>query len=369
MTVIAPPKRLSLKALPPKRLVALAVPLTLATVVGLLLWHEGRGADGTTPWEVLENIVITLMGEYPDKPKSPVGRVLQLLLLISGTFIFGAISGKISSIFVTRALRSETALSVFKDHIIICNWNDKAANIVAQLLEGSKDYPIDIVVVAASALIDGRIPAFLIARSGFSDRVHIVQDDPTHHATLERLCAPQAKAVILLADEDTEAPDEKNALIALAIKHLEHSPGEQKDIHVIAELVNFNRRRHLQEAGVDEVVSARDYSAGIMAQSAMFKNMSVVYQQLLTYSDDSNEFYFIEPARYPSELEGKTFAELSHWIRIYSVTHQADNPMLLIGVRRGSGEILLNPKPQSFERLAADDALVVMAFRKVDRID
>ncbi len=351
-----------------QRLIALALALTLAAVVGLLLWQEGRGANGITPWEVLENIVITLMGEYPDKPKSPVGRVLQLLLLISGTFIFGAISGRISALFVTRALRSETALSVFRDHIIICNWNDKAANIVAQLLEGSKDYPIDIVVVATSALVEGRIPAFLIARNGFSEQVHFVQDDPTHHATLERLYAPQAKAVILLADEETEAPDEKNALIALAIKHLEHIPGQQKNIHVIAELVNFNRRRHLQEAGVDEVVSARDYSAGIIAQSAMFKNMSVVYQQLLTYSDDTNEFYFIDPGRYPSHLWGKTFTELSHWISTYSAT-QTDNPLLLLGVRRGNGEILLNPRPQAFDRLAVDDALVVMAFKKVDHID
>ncbi|MFQ4139938.1 potassium channel family protein [Nodosilinea sp. PGN35] len=342
-----------------QRLIALAVAIAFTAVVGLLLWQEGRGTSGTVPWEVLENIVITLMGEYPDKPKSPVGRVVQLLLLIFGTFIFGAISGKISSVFVTRALRSEAPVSVFKDHIIICNWNDKAAGIIDQLVEGNKDNPIDIVVVAASVVAD---------RREFPAQVHFIQDDPTHHDTLEHLQASQARAVILLADEETASPDDKNALIALAVKHLEQTPGRQKDIHVIAELVNLRRRRHLQEAGVDEVVSARDYSAGIMAQSAMFKNMSVVYQQLLTYSDDSNEFYFIESGHYPSHLEGKTFAELSHWIRTYSVTHQADNPLLLLGVRRGSGEILLNPKPQSFERLATDDALVVMAFRKVDRI-
>ncbi|MBE9135878.1 NAD-binding protein [Nodosilinea sp. LEGE 07088] len=343
------------------RLIALIVVSMLAIAVSLLLWQESGPIS--PPWEVLENIVITLMGEYPDKPKSPLGRVLQLLLLISGTFIFGAISGKISSIFVTRALQSETALSIFKDHIILCNWNDKAAGIIDQLLEGNKADPIDIVVVSAAAVGEaGRDrPA--------SGRVHFVQDDPTHHATLERLQASQAQAVILLADEEAEAPDDKNALIALAIKHLEHIPGQQRDIHVIAELVNLSRRRHLQEAGVDEVVSARDYSAGIIAQSAMFRNMSVVYQQLLTYSDDSNEFYFIAPGQYPNHLWGKTFTELSHWVSTYSTTRQPDNPLLLLGVRRSNGDILLNPKAQSFDRLTADDALVVMAFRKIDRID
>ncbi|TVQ07613.1 MAG: potassium transporter [Leptolyngbya sp. DLM2.Bin27] len=339
-----------------QRLVAIAIALTLASVVALLLWQEGSRSG---PWEVLENIVITLMGEYPDKPRSPVGRVLQLLLLISGTFIFGAISGKISSIFVTRALLPETTVSLFSNHIILCNWNDKAAGIIDQLLEGNKNHPIDIVVVAAGPVAD---------RREFPSRVHFVQDDPTHHDTLERLQASSAKAVILLADEATESPDDKNALIALAIKHLEQIPGRQKDIHVIAELVNLRRRRHLQEAGVDEVVSARDYSAGIMAQSAMFKHMSVVYQQLLTYSDDSNEFYFIEPGRYPTALWGKTFVELNHWISDYS-NRQPDNPLLLLGVRRASGKILLNPKPEQFDRLSTDDALVVMAFRQVDHLD
>ena len=343
-----------------QRLIALGMVLFFAGVVGLLLWQEG-GSSGNSPWEVLENIIITLMGEYPDKPRSPLGRVLQLLLLASGTFILGAISGKISSIFVTRALLPETTLSLFKDHVILCNWNDKAAGIVDQLLEANKADPIDIVVVAA-AIID--------QRRDFADQhhIHFIQDDPTHHDTLERLQASQAKAIILLADEATESPDDKNALIALAIKHLEHIPGRQKDIHVIAELVNQRRRRHLQEAGVDEVVSAHDYSAGIMAQSAMFKNMSVVYQQLLTYSDSSNEFYFIDPGRYPMTLWGKTFAELNHWISDYSA-NQPDNPLLLLGVRRGSGEIFLNPKPEQFHRLATDDALVVMAFKKIDRID
>ncbi|MBD1917652.1 MULTISPECIES: hypothetical protein [Cyanophyceae] len=33
-----------------QRLIALAVALTLAGVVGLLLWQEGQGADGTPPW-------------------------------------------------------------------------------------------------------------------------------------------------------------------------------------------------------------------------------------------------------------------------------------------------------------------------------
>ncbi|MBD2258530.1 NAD-binding protein [Pseudanabaena sp. FACHB-2040] len=342
------------------RLGFIAVVLFLVGLILSLLWSEGAFTSRRIVWEVLEDAIITLMGEYPDKPETIAGRVIQLLLLVFGTLAFGAIVGRVSSFFVTRALHRKEAVKHFNDHIIICNWNEKAPAIVHQLLEANKGHPRDIVVISASEVED---------RSDLEERdeVHFIQADPTHHATLERLQASQAKAVILLADEESEGPDEKNALIALAIKHLEQIPGHQKDIHVVGELVKLDRRRHLKEAGVDELISARDYSSGIIAQSAVFKNMSVVYQQLLTYSDDSNEFYFIAPGRYPEHLQGRTFAELSRWISGYSACH-ADNPLLLVGVKLGNGEILLNPKQSHFERLAAVDSLIVMAFRNVERI-
>lgn len=341
-------------------IVASVLVILLLGLITLLLWSEGTFASRDAVWDSLENAIITLMGEYPDKPKTIVGRVVQLLLLIFGTFAFGAIVGKISSFFVARALQQENAMKQFSDHIIVCNWNEKAPAILGQLLEANQEHPRDIVVISASIVED---------QSDFEEQnhVHFIQADPTHHDTLARFQAPQAKSVILLADEASEGPDEKNALIALAVKHLEESPDRQKDIHVIGELVNLDRHRHLKEAGVDEVISARDYTAGIIAQSAVFKNMSVVYQQLLTYSDGSNEFYFIEPGCYPTHLQGKSFPELGEWVSEYSESH-ADNPVLLLGVKRGNGEMLLNPSKSQFERLAGDDSLIVMAFRQIQQL-
>ncbi|WOB43064.1 potassium transporter [Thermoleptolyngbya oregonensis NK1-22] len=337
-----------------------AIVLILISLIGLLLWSEGALTNREAIWETLTNAIITLMGEYPDKPRSFLGQILQLLLLIFGTFVFGAIVGKISSFFVTRALSKEKAMKTFKDHIILCNWNEKAPAIVHQLLEVGRNHRRDIVIISAS-IVEERADL-----EEFSN-IHFVQADPTHHATLEKFQASQAKSIILLADEDSEGPDEKNALIALAIKHLEQIPGRQKDIHVVGELVRPDRHRHLKEAGVDEIISARDYSSGIIAQSAVFKNMSVVYQQLLTYSDESNEFYFIEPGRYPEFLQGMTFVELSRWISEYSDAH-IENPLLLIGIKRANGDILLNPKRTQFNRLTEGESLIVMAFSNVDQI-
>ncbi|MEN9218907.1 MAG: NAD-binding protein [Gloeomargarita sp. DG_2_bins_126] len=332
-------------------------------VVGLaviiLLWSEGGFSDAATAWEILANVLVTLVGEYPDQPKTILGQVFQLILLLLGTFVFGAIVGKFSSFFVTQALLQEKNMQVFRDHIIVCNWNEKAPAVIHQLLQGNQKHPRDIVVISAAEIAQ---------KTDFDGHkyVHFVQADPTHHATLQKLCAPQAKAVILLADEETQGPDEKNALIALAIKHLEQNPGNQRNIHVVAELVQLDRYRHLKEAGVDEMVSAREYSSGIIAQSALFKNMSVVYQQLLTYTDDTNEFYFIEPGNYPVGWQGLSFGELAQAV---ARCGQPEQPLILVGIRRGNGDILLNPKRSQFQRLAPDDTLIIMAFQSVERLE
>lgn len=340
--------------------VSLAILFSLTVPIASLLWSEGALNSRRKTWEVLQSAVITLMGEYPDRPKTFTGQLAQLFLLVFGTFAFGAIIGSVSSFFITRAIGREKVMKSFNDHIIICNWNDKAPFIVRQLLEGNQNHPREIVIISAGAIAD---PGELSDRTD----VHFVQADPTHHATLEKLQAHLAKSIILLADRDTEGPDEKNALIALAIKHLESTPDRPRDIHVVGELVRLDRYRHLKEAGVDELISARDYSSGIIAQSALFKNMSVVYQQLLTYTDDTNEIYFIYPGKYPEHFIGKTFRELRARIDEYSDTDD-DRPVILLGVKRGDGEILLNPKRSRFDRLAANDSLIVMAFHNIDRI-
>ncbi len=327
-------------------------------VVVMLLWSEGGFADPATAWEIFTNVLITLVGEYPDKPKTILGQIFQLLLLLFGTFTFGALVGKFSSFFVTQALLKEKKMQIFNNHIIVCNWNEKAPVVIQQLLQGDQKQPRDIVVISAS-----EIPR----KAEFESQVHVhfFQADPTHHATLEKFFAPQAKAIILLADEDTQGPDEKNALIALAIKHLEHRPQSHQNIHVVAELVRLERYRHLKEAGVDEMVSAREYSSGIIAQSALFKNMSVVYQQLLTYTEDTNEFYFIEPGNYPVSWQGLSFGELTQQVTRFA---QPEQPLILVGIRRGNGDILLNPKRSQFQHLAPDDTLIIMAFQNIDRL-
>ncbi len=344
-----------------KKVLAIGGPiLFLLVLIGLLAWWEGAFSAWGAFLTVLETSLITLVGEYPDQPESPGGRVAQLLLLLSGTLVLGTIVGKISSLFVTSALHKEKKMPKFSNHIIICNWNSKAPSIIQQLLDATDSMHKDIVVVTATDVPE---------KEAFDDcdNVTFIQSDPSHHSVLASLNASKAQAIILLADPESAGPDEKNALIALAVKHLEEEPDENLNIHVVAELINPEHRRHLREAGVDEVVLFQDYSSGILAQSALFHNMSVVYQRLLTYSDDTNEIYFIGPGNYPADFIGRNFPELCQSIAQTNADN-GDNPVLLMGVKLADGEILLNPQKHRFHALGTGDSLIIMAFKPVDHI-
>lgn len=323
----------------------------------IIYLQEKDVSPEVTYFDELENSVIVVMGEYPDKPRSITARILHLILLAFGVLLFGTVVAKISSVFVTHALNTRRKMKKFKDHIIVCNWNDNAENVIRQLIDSNLGSGLDIVVMSPEPVEDeGFIEDF--------DNVYFAQRDPTQHSALLELNAHHARCVILMADLKCPSPDDKNALIALAVKHLEED--KKIDVHVVAELVNMDRKRHLLEAGVDEVVCSMGFTAGVIAQSALFKKMSEVYERLLSYSGETNEIYFIPPGKYPADFIGKDFQTLNKMVNERRPAND-ENPFLLLGVKQDE-QIKLNPKKENFDGLEKDDSLIVMAFSHVEQI-
>ena len=67
--------------------------------------------------------------------------------------------------------------------------------------------------------------------------------------------------------------------------------------------------------------------------------------------------------KYPTHFIGKTFEESAE---LFNQNRITDNPVILLGIRRGV-EVILNPKKDNkkkatFERIEEGDALIVMAY-------
>ncbi len=240
-------------------------------------------------------------------------------------------------------------------HIVICNWHARADRIIKELHSPLAAPETDIIIITERAINEQELRL-----SPEYEKVFFVESNPTLHDVLRRARAHVASSVIILTDDEHSDPDAKTALIALALARLTRELPQKP--HVIAEVMNHHKIQHLLDAGVDEWVCSHDYGLGILAQSALYGKLSEVYQQLLTYSSETNEIYMVDEVHYPHSFFGKSFNEVAD---ILNHQKHAENPAILLGVKRAE-HVILNPKPGEFDHFQSGDFLIVVAFDPPD---
>ncbi len=241
-----------------------------------------------------------------------------------------------------------------KEHIVICNWNNRAIDVIKELYNA--DSHLEITILTDIEIKDTKE---LYKKEEFK-RVHLATGDPAFHDRLETCKVYEALSVIILANEMSQDPDAQSALIALAISKVckEH---KKEHPHIVAEALNHRKKYHLYDAGVNEVVCAVDYGMGLLSQSALHPGLTKVYDKLLSYSGDTNELYIIRTKDVPSAIKGKTFAEASE---IINKNRDEKSPAILIGLMR-DGEPTLNPK-KGKDEIKDSDNLIVLSYTMPD---
>ena len=332
---------------------ALFAAFILLSVV-LLYIIEKKAAPDLTFFDAFSMTLVLLLGEYGETPLTEIGKFITLIDFVAGTFVVVTVIGKVTASFVK--LRLEGAMpKELEKHIVICNWNNRGDRIIKEIHAPLGDPNREIIVICEQAVNERE----LRAHEAY-EKVYFIRSDPTLHDVLKRARAHLAKSVIVLADDESSDPDAKTALIALAITMLEKSLPRKP--HIIAEVVNHRKIQHLIDAGVDEWVCATDYGLGIIAQSALYSKLSDVYQQLLTYSKETNEIYLVAPEFYPQDFVGMRFDELAANLNAY---RDPENPAILLGFKRDE-KVILNPRADETGALRQGDSLVVMAFDRPD---
>lgn len=294
-------------------------------------------------------------------PVTTGGKIISLFVFIIGAGIMVVVTAKIASIFIRHELKEVKMPKEIQKHIAICNWNDRGDRIIKELHSPQAEPETEIIVITPKDVNETEL-----RKSPAYKRVFFVKSDPTLHDVLRDSRVHLAKSVILLADEGSPDPDAKSALITLAVTKLSR---EDEKPYIVVEVMNHRKTQHLKDAGADEVVCATDYGLGILAQCALHQKLSVVYDNLLTYSDESNEIYIVEGENFPKALVGKTFVEAAQLL--YS-NRDPINPAILIGVRR-NGRTILNPletwsghSEEKFEKFVEGDALIVLSYDPPD---
>jgi hypothetical protein len=138
---------------------------------------------------------------------------------------------------------------------------------------------------------------------------------------------------------------------------------------LVAEVANHRRIDLIREAYGErsvEAICAEDYAVGLMAQTAIYPKLAKVYDDLLDYSDDTNEIYMIDWNEMARELKGLikdgiNFEDLAE--KLYDSSIEA-NPVVLLGYKRGEN-LYVNPKKvDKANYLMEGDSIIIMSFRK-----
>lgn len=238
-----------------------------------------------------------------------------------GIFVTGLVIGGISATFIDthRKRRSGMAIPMLVDHAVICGWNESGHKIVNTIREENKNQDIVIVCNRPACPLNG-------------DRIYWIKGDFTDEDTLKRAFIKDCQTAITLSDiEETSGNEDyadcRTVLAVLTIEKL------NCNIHTAAELINPEKRSHLEKAGVDEIVIRGEISGSILSRISKNRGLSKLVTQLLDYGEGS-EFYKV---LCPDCLKGKKFGE--------SLCYLYDSKAcLLIGYELQNGQIIIAPK-------------------------
>lgn len=317
----------------------------------VIIYHfEGTQNPNLTAFDAFRIVLVFFLGEYGDTPATKTGQFVSVVTFVMGIVVVAAFIGKLAAVFVELKMEVKMPKHLER-HIVMCNWHESGDRIIKELHSPLAAPDTDIIVITEADINEPEL-----RQSAEYERVYFIKSDPTMHEVLKRARAHHAKSVIILADPACSDPDAKTALISLAITKLERDLPQKP--HIIAEVTNPQKVQHLVDAGVDEWVCSTDYSLGILAQAALYGKISDVYQQLLTYSAETNEIYLVDGDKYPQHFLGKNFPEVA---QLLNMQRNSKNPVILVGVKRGD-RVILNPRKHEFDTFQAGDTLIVMSF-------
>lgn len=269
--------------------------------------YRAQGTSGIvdTFWWAL--VTITTVGYGDVVPHSIWGRIIGLIVMLSGVVLVSLFTATIASIFVERKIKEGEGLDLSKekDHIVICGWNENTERAIQGIVIHDKpgSHPIVLVNELEKEEIDS-------LQYRFKERdIHFVKGNFVKEDVLAKANIFKAQAAIIMADTSNDhtlgKADERVIFGAMAIKSM------APKVRVCAELINPENREYLMRANVDEIVVRGESHGSLLASASMapgFLNMV----KALIQNEDENKVW---GSGIPVKFVGRPCRELSSYFR------------------------------------------------------
>lgn len=293
------------------------------------------------------------------EPYTLIGRTTTTIMMISGVGGIAWLTGQVASIFVHKKLMGgKRMIEKLKNHYVIINWNSKGYGIIDQL--HSSDIKDRKPVVIVTDLKESPIPI----KYKYEDVYHI-SDNIINEALLKKANVHLAHSVVILSNNlnEPDTADAKNILIILTIRKI-CMDAAKKHVPIVAEILEPQKVRLAEYAGIlggsnIEIVSSQHVAQNLLAQVAANPGLTKIYEDLLTFGEDTNE---IHSYNVPSKSIGKTVDEFFKWI----LDLRSRNINIIpVAISRGE-KVYINPSKSVINKIEEEDVLFAICDTKED---
>ncbi len=317
------------------RLVGLVLLLIVAGSIGIFVFEPDISWPSAL-WLIFATI--TTVGYGDISAQTLGGRAVSVVVMVFGIGILGLFTATIASIFVEKKMKEDRGMRsfTFEDHIIMCEWNQRAQTIINELRMDSRTETAPIILIAQ-----------LETKPVDDDDLYFIQGAVTEE-NLKRANLEKAKTVVILGDDNLEANarDAKAVLSTLTVETMNPA------VYSVVELVNEANVQHCERANANEIIVGSEFSSKLISRATLDHGISKVLSELLS-SRYGNDLFKIPV---PEELNGKSFLEVFTELK-------RTNQSTVLAVQKGAeGEVITNP-PEDFVVTEDQHLIVISADR------
>lgn len=302
-------------------------------------------ATGTTSYVYLEDmtpfeafymtmITISTVGFSEIKPLNEIGRLVTVVIIISGLCVLTYTLGQVAQMFIEGELRKllgrrklEKSIAKLRDHYIICGYGRIGSTIAREL----KKQGIPLVVIEQNPQQIEILEA---------ERILYISMDATEEDALEKAGLQYAKGLVT-----TVTSDSNNVFISLTAK------GLRPDLFILARASDPKNETKLLRAGASRVVCP--YLMGGRRMAEILRKPTVVdFIDQTMVNDDLGLGMEEALIAASSRLVGKT---------LVSSNLRQDFGVIVVAIKKASSRMIFNPIPS--ELLEAGDVIVVIGMK------
>ncbi|MDA3899465.1 MAG: potassium channel protein [Spirochaetes bacterium] len=280
-------------------------------------------------------ITISTVGFQEIFPLSRNGRIVTIIVIISGIFIVGYSAGSLIQIIVEGEIKESFGrkkmnriIEKMKNHYIVCGYGRIGGLIASELSHNG----YDCVVVENNTEIQERLKNEKI--------IHII-GDATNEEVLNRAGIKRAKAIVTALQSDAD-----NVFIVLTSRSI------NPNIYILARASEISTESKLKRAGATKVIFPHIIGGKRMAQSLI--RPAVVDFMDMTMLD----------TEFGLELGEVTITVSSPYIgkTLLESNIRNDYGIIIIAIKKQNGSMLFNPT--SDLRLDKSDVLIFVGKKK-----